>query len=194
MWVYLVIFLSFSRYPFKYILSIGASKEFPQWQLVPQCPLIFQMYSFFSLVLSSSLSLSLLGLDIFSPALLCSVHLSWASVGLFPFSISCKVLSFYETMGTPGRLVPGGWGEGGVDTFTFVRVARDSTVSHQSAQVISKAECVCLRAACFKAFVFRAWIWIESHYCSFFKQMTLPYIRIEPVDPSMTHLWPLKFN
>lgn len=78
-----------------------------------------------------SLSLSLLGLDIFSPALLCSVHLSWASVGLFPFSISCKVLSFYETMGTPGRLVPGGWGEGGVDTFTFVRVARDSTVSHQ---------------------------------------------------------------
>lgn len=152
MWVYLVFFLSFlknkSIYLFKYILSIEASKEFRQWLLVPQCPLIFQLYSLFSLVLSSSLSLSLPGLDIFSPALLCSVQLSWASVGLFPFSISCKVLSFYKNNGDTWRLVPGGWGEGGVDTFTFVRVARDSTVSHQRPVCSGDPQGMCVSKRC----------------------------------------------
>ncbi len=60
----------------------------------------------------------------------------------------------------------------------------------------SPRQSVCLRDACFEVFVCSVWIWfwIESHYPPLFKQMTLPYIRIKLVGPSMTHLWPLKYS
>lgn len=114
-------------------------------ELIP-CVLWFLKYSqFFSpFFLSASLSLSLPGLDIFSPILMCPVRISWSSLHT-SFLYLMQRVEFLWNNGATREIGTRGLGERRGEYMYLCKSGRGlHSVSSKTspAQVIPKAECV----------------------------------------------------